>query len=47
MNLGSLLFLYVMQHKLVVHYRHFGTTYWSHPSLKMEPIGCLNTSVTN
>jgi len=46
MNLESSLNLYVMQHKLVVHYRHFRTIYWSHPSLKMGPIRCLDTSVT-
>ena len=45
------LFWCFMQHRSVSCYRPFGTTYRSHPqgssSLKMGPIGCLETSVRN
>jgi len=59
LNLGFSLFWDLTQHRMVVCYRRFGTTYRSHlrgPSsysswtvwfLKMCPIGCPKTSVTN
>ena len=49
------LFLVIMQRVVVIPYRHFGTTYWSHLQgsrldswpLKKGPIGCHETSVRN
>jgi hypothetical protein len=41
------LFWIIMQQGMVITYRHFGTTYLSHLPLKMGPIGCSETSVSN
>jgi len=52
MRLRSLLFWDVTQRWVVVSYRRFGTTYWSHlhgsssPDRHLHPIDCLKTSVS-